>query len=50
VNSPVPTPESAAGGTLCETGCHEIKPKYGMPKVRTSSGELKQSEAVVHLK
>jgi len=50
VNSPMPTPESAAGGTLCENGCHEIKPKYAMPKTRTSSGALKQSEAVVHLK
>ena len=50
VNSPMPTPESAAGGTLCENGCHEIKPKYGMPKARASSGTLKQSEAVVHLK
>ncbi len=32
VNSPMPTPESAAGGVYCEPGCHEIKPKYGMPK------------------
>src|SRR5579862_1655251 len=49
VSSPMPTPESAAGGTYCETGCHEIKPKYAMPKVRKSSGALKQSEAAVHL-
>src|SRR5246500_4140170 len=26
VSSPMPTPESAAGGTYCEAGCHEIKP------------------------
>src|SRR5271169_2847676 len=32
VNSPMPTPESAAGGVYCEDGCHEIKPKYAMPK------------------
>ena len=32
VNSPMPTPESAEGGVFCEEGCHEIKPKYGMPK------------------
>jgi TPP-dependent pyruvate/acetoin dehydrogenase alpha subunit len=32
VNSPMPTPESAAGGVYCEAGCHEIKPKYAMPK------------------
>ena len=28
----MPTPESAEGGVFCEDGCHEIKPKYGMPK------------------
>src|SRR5512146_1493848 len=32
VNSPMPTPESAEGGVYCEGDCHEIKPKYGMPK------------------
>jgi len=51
VNSPMPTPESAAGGTYCENGCHEIRPKYGMPKVRTGKSlGLKQTEAAVHLK
>jgi hypothetical protein len=51
VNSPMPTPESAAGGVFCEAGCHEIRPKYAMPEVRTgkSSGP-KKSEAAVHLK
>jgi TPP-dependent pyruvate/acetoin dehydrogenase alpha subunit len=50
VNSPMPTPESAEGGVYCENGCHEIKPKYGMPKVRTGKGAFKQTEAAVHLK
>ena len=40
VNSPMPTPESAEGGVFCEDGCHEIKPKYGMPKVKKGTGEL----------
>jgi TPP-dependent pyruvate/acetoin dehydrogenase alpha subunit len=50
VNSPMPTPESALGGVYCEDGCHAIKPKYGMPKVRNSAGSFKQTEAAVHLK
>ncbi len=50
VNSPMPTPESAEGGVFCENGCHEIKPKYGMPKVKKSSGAYKATEAAVHLK
>jgi TPP-dependent pyruvate/acetoin dehydrogenase alpha subunit len=51
VASPMPTPESAAGGVYCENGCHEIKPKYGIPKVRTGSAVgLEQTEAAVHLK
>ncbi len=51
VNSPMPEPESAAGGVYCEAGCHEIKPKYGLPRVRGGkSAGLKESEAAVHLK
>jgi TPP-dependent pyruvate/acetoin dehydrogenase alpha subunit len=50
VNSPMPVPESALGGVYCEDGCHSIKPKYGMPKVRKSAGGFKQTEAAVHLK
>ena len=50
VNSPMPTPESAEGGVFCENGCHEIKPKYGMPKVKKGTGSYKQTEAAVHLK
>jgi TPP-dependent pyruvate/acetoin dehydrogenase alpha subunit len=50
VNSPMPTPESAEGGVFCDDGCHEIKPKYGMPKVKKGSGGFKETEAAVHLK
>ncbi len=50
VNSPMPTPESAEGGVFCEDGCHEIKPKYGMPKVKKGSGGFKETKAAVHLK
>src|SRR6267142_1147390 len=34
MNSSMPSPESAAVGVYCEEGCHQIKPKYAMPKVR----------------
>jgi TPP-dependent pyruvate/acetoin dehydrogenase alpha subunit len=50
VSSPMPEPESAVGGVYCENGCHTIKPKYGVPKVRGGSGRLKETEAAVHLK
>ena len=51
VASPMPSPESAAGGTYCEPGCHEIKPKYGMPKLRGGKVSAKErTEAAVHLK
>jgi TPP-dependent pyruvate/acetoin dehydrogenase alpha subunit len=51
VNSPMPTPESAAGGTYCEAGCHQIKPKYGVPKNSGGkAGTLKKSDAAVHLR
>jgi TPP-dependent pyruvate/acetoin dehydrogenase alpha subunit len=50
VNSPMPTPESAAGGVYCEAGCHEIKPKYAMPAARRAKAGPKRSEAAVHLK
>jgi TPP-dependent pyruvate/acetoin dehydrogenase alpha subunit len=54
VNSPMPTPESAEGGVYCENGCHEIKPKYGVPKVRASRGSdataRKRKEAAIHFK
>ena len=50
VNSPMPTPESAEGGVFCENGCHEIKPKYGVPKVKKGTASYKETEAAVHLK
>jgi TPP-dependent pyruvate/acetoin dehydrogenase alpha subunit len=55
MNSPMPTPESAAGGVYCEPGCHEIKPKYAMPKSVTigDRGEKPSApkrSAAVHLK
>ena len=50
VNSPMPKPESALGGVYCEDGCHEIKPKYAVPKVRAAKGAIKESEAALHFK
>jgi TPP-dependent pyruvate/acetoin dehydrogenase alpha subunit len=51
VASPMPTPESAAGGVYCENGCHEVKPKYAMPKVKAAKpASFKQSEAALHFK
>ncbi|HVM91266.1 MAG TPA: thiamine pyrophosphate-dependent dehydrogenase E1 component subunit alpha [Terriglobales bacterium] len=51
VNSPMPTPESAAGGVYCDEGCHEIRPKYAAPKVRSQGTISRQSvEGEVHLK
>ncbi len=51
VNSPMPKPESAVGGTWCEVGCHEVKPKYGVPKAKAVKLiAIKQSEATLHFK
>jgi TPP-dependent pyruvate/acetoin dehydrogenase alpha subunit len=51
VNSPMPTPESAAGGVYCEPGCHDIKPKYAMPKSKVrKSTAIQRSEATMHLR
>jgi len=50
VSSPMPAPETAAGGVYCEAECHEIKPKYAMPKAREGKAGPKTSEAAVHLK
>ena len=51
VNSPMPTPESAAGGVYCDESCHEIKPKYALPKVQGGKAAgPKKSESAVHLK
>ena len=50
VNSPMPTPESAEGGVFCETGCHEIKPKYAIPNVKKGTTSYKETEAAAHFK
>jgi TPP-dependent pyruvate/acetoin dehydrogenase alpha subunit len=55
VNSPMPMPESAEGGVYCEGDCHEIKPKYGIPRTtarRTpvASKPSKRSEPALHFK
>ncbi len=51
VNSPMPAPETAEGGVYCEDGCHEIKPKYGMPKARRAKASgPKAVEAAGHFK
>ncbi len=51
VNSPMPEPESAAGGLYCNDGCHTIRPKYGIPKVTaTKSSALSEASGTVHLK
>jgi len=51
VNSPMPTPESAAGGVYCEPGCHDIKPKYATPKTTAkNSAAVKRPEAAAHFK
>jgi TPP-dependent pyruvate/acetoin dehydrogenase alpha subunit len=51
VNSPMPDPEKTPQNVYCE-GCHEIKPKYGLPKARSGKGKAspKQSDAAVHLR
>ncbi len=52
VNSPMPTPETAEGEVYCEDGCHDIKPKYGVPKARVpkSAATRKKEEAALHFK
>jgi TPP-dependent pyruvate/acetoin dehydrogenase alpha subunit len=52
MKSPMPDPASALGGVYCDPTCHEIKPKYGMPRSRAKSarGGPKETDAAVHLK
>jgi len=51
VASPMPEPESAIGRPYCSPECHEIRPKYAVPKIRAGKGSVqKQSQASVHLK
>jgi TPP-dependent pyruvate/acetoin dehydrogenase alpha subunit len=45
VVSPMPSPESAAGGVYCD-GCHDIKPKYGRTNTeQRSSAKIKVGRA-----
>src|ERR1700756_2407825 len=50
VASPMPEADTAAGGAYCEAGCHEIRPKYGLPKVSAGKTATPRSEAAAHLK
>jgi pyruvate dehydrogenase E1 component alpha subunit/2-oxoisovalerate dehydrogenase E1 component alpha subunit len=52
LDSPMPAHATAEGGVYCEEGCHEIKPKYGTPKVRVSklAATRKKEEAAIHFK
>ena len=57
VAAPMPQPESAAGGVYCQSGCHDIKSRYAIPKAtvtksppRTPKDKDKEREAAVHLK
>src|SRR5882724_1774024 len=51
IASPMPEPESAAGGVYCDGQCHQITPKYAAPTVRSkTSTRVKGTEAAVHLK
>jgi len=51
VNSPMPDPANTPLDVYCE-GCHEVRPKYGVPKQSSASesSKLKESEAAVHLR
>ena len=49
--SPMPEAESAAGGVYCDSSCHEIRSKYGVPKTKTKgSGGPKETNAAIHFK
>jgi TPP-dependent pyruvate/acetoin dehydrogenase alpha subunit len=53
VAAAMPSPESAAGGVYCESGCHEVKPRYAQPRVgvaKSAPRTPKEREATVHLK
>jgi len=48
--SPMPDPATTPQNVCCE-GCHEVRPRYAVPKVKALSHESKaKSEAAVHLK
>jgi TPP-dependent pyruvate/acetoin dehydrogenase alpha subunit len=52
MNSPMPAPETAEGGVYCEGGCHEIKPKYGLPRTLApkAAPARKKVESAIHFK
>ena len=50
VNSPMPEPHTAGEGVYCDHSCHDIKPKYAMPKSGKRGGKLKETEAAIHFK
>jgi pyruvate dehydrogenase E1 component alpha subunit/2-oxoisovalerate dehydrogenase E1 component alpha subunit len=52
VNSPMPAPNTAEGGVYCDDGCHDVKPKYAMPKVRASKAASSREweEKPIHFK
>src|SRR5437660_2972409 len=51
VNSPMPEPHIAAEGVYCDENCHQIKPKYGVPKAhKRGAAKLKETEAAIHFK
>jgi len=51
VASPMPEPETAIGRPYCDPSCHEIRPKYGLPKVKPATAKAaSRTEAAVHLK
>jgi TPP-dependent pyruvate/acetoin dehydrogenase alpha subunit len=50
VASPMPEPQTAAGGVFCDGTCHEIKPKYGVKASAEKRSAPKQSEAALHFK
>jgi TPP-dependent pyruvate/acetoin dehydrogenase alpha subunit len=50
-NSPMPEGHTAAEGVYCDVGCHQIKPKFSMPKrSKRGEGKLKETEAAIHFK
>jgi pyruvate dehydrogenase E1 component alpha subunit/2-oxoisovalerate dehydrogenase E1 component alpha subunit len=51
--SSMPQPEQAAQGVYCDPGCHQVKPKYAMPKAKTATAagaKPRESEAAMHFK
>lgn len=51
VASPLPEPESAAGGAYCDPACHQIRPRFAMPKLHAGKARSdSRADAAVHLK